>query len=762
MISLQLLRQSAGSLALWCGTRRTWVGKSGMKRDPGATGRRNATHSRCLPVPLMCAALLLGGCGGGSHHNATAPPAAVTCTGANCSFATSAGTVTLVASQGTIGNAQIVSVPVGAPNGITTPFGWFSFSVTGLTPGATITLTFTAPTGTMLTGYEKCNNGSCSPLPGATITGNVLTITETDGGQGDADGVANGTITDPVTLCTQGCVASSSGATAFWLPYVESPLSGGIGGTNGIGVVLSDLSSSTLQQVPGVFSGSVTPIAELVQLNFPASSTTLASYYPAAAVYQAADMATPPMTHLYGLPLDTTTSVPAPVQLGSLSEPAAALCFGSTHTGYANVLTPSSAFFIVQYGIAPTNSCGSGTTATVLINYGDPPSTAPATLPFTSIVSGSSYAEIYSFPSGQLVAEVVLTAFGGDLNIYPAAAGGAPSFSSPLTPPVASGVQSVEHHPIFLNRSGQASSTVLFDKVIASGTSKLYRIDSAGATLVYTAAGTLEMTPTTGVNTPTVFDNTNIYFDDLVGAYPNFTYNYYAAPIAGGPAVQIGSVVAAQNVSYSLVDADGTNLILQSTELTTKPFTFGLYALPVNGSAPYTSLYSYQGAGLIALLDYGSDHLFVNEGSPSGTATTAISLVLSPSGSTPTTPALAAANNTSFVQWQPLLAGAPTNGTVLQFQNLPTDGSQGGAQLNVMNTASFAIMPASGTPYTPPAGNAVTLAPVSNTIYQGSQFTSGGSGVGLALDVSNNTLLTIAPPTNTGLTPFNANLPPNY
>jgi uncharacterized repeat protein (TIGR01451 family) len=80
--------------------------------------------------------------------------------------------------------------------------GFFSFSIVGLTPCAgetvvvTITLPAAVPAGTQ---YWKCHDGAwldVTSLLGDNDGDNVLTLTLTDGGLGDDDGVCNGEIVD--------------------------------------------------------------------------------------------------------------------------------------------------------------------------------------------------------------------------------------------------------------------------------------------------------------------------------------------------------------------------------------------------------------------------------------------------------------------------------------------------------------------------------------------------------------------------------------
>jgi hypothetical protein len=93
------------------------------------------------------------------------------------------------------------TLPTAGKPGVSFPNGLFSFNITGIAPGATVTVTITYPSAMPVgTQYWKCQNGTwinCTSLLGDDDGDNVLTLTLTDGGLGDADGVANGTIVDP-------------------------------------------------------------------------------------------------------------------------------------------------------------------------------------------------------------------------------------------------------------------------------------------------------------------------------------------------------------------------------------------------------------------------------------------------------------------------------------------------------------------------------------------------------------------------------------
>lgn len=92
--------------------------------------------------------------------------------------------------------ASFVDAPEEAP--YTFPFGLLDFSASSCASSVTVTMVFSqdVPEGTQ---FYKCQNDSCSPYP-ATIVGNTVTYSVTDGGTGDADGVVNNAIADPAGL----------------------------------------------------------------------------------------------------------------------------------------------------------------------------------------------------------------------------------------------------------------------------------------------------------------------------------------------------------------------------------------------------------------------------------------------------------------------------------------------------------------------------------------------------------------------------------
>jgi hypothetical protein len=127
--------------------------------------------------------------------------------------ATGSGTITASFFGGGAGCAfsspQFIAAPPGAPpvppeapiGNVSFPHGLFDFSATGCAPGSTLTFTIVYPGVIANASYWKYGPtpGNLTPhwyvLP-ATISGNTATFAITDGGLGDDDLTANGTIVD--------------------------------------------------------------------------------------------------------------------------------------------------------------------------------------------------------------------------------------------------------------------------------------------------------------------------------------------------------------------------------------------------------------------------------------------------------------------------------------------------------------------------------------------------------------------------------------
>jgi hypothetical protein len=531
-------------------------------------------------------------------------------------------------------------------------------------------------------------------------------------------------------------VTSSSGGgnSTAWLPYTEAPVSGSSGGTSGLGVIPADLSSTTLQSVmPATSAAATTPIGLTPLPRIALSGSSIAAVTLAVVVFIAPG--SDGNLHLYGVPLENSSAVPTPTQISSFSVPAAtSLCnqYPSFHTGFSNYSDPTSAFFVIT--IANGASCGAGT-QTVLIHYSDSAATAPTPLPVTSSSVINSMGEFYS-ATGTLKGIALVDAT-NTLNFYTAGAGGVPSFTSPVK--LASAVRHESHQALTANRLGQVSDTVAFYEIqdLSSGPTgglyAVYRIDSsANSALVYAASGFL-------FNQPPVWDNTNLYLSDEVKSGSTHTYAFVAAPIAGGMANQLyGTATLAMSMQYSLVDADGTTLILRLTDNTTVPGTDSLLTTGTGKLA----LNAPMGQSIAAFLDYSSDQLFTNFTAQALGKTSVSCAVFTPKQALAVQ---ALQSNCEFLPGAPSL-GVATGGAVFQLQNMPSDGTQGGATLYAVNPTSLAAVAITegGSPYTVPAGNTAALFMVAPSIAIGQIIRTTASG--LALDLSTKQLITVSVP----------------
>jgi PGF-pre-PGF domain-containing protein len=111
------------------------------------------------------------------------------------SITTGLGEVKFETSSGNIGNLVAVNPDTLNPDGYDLTYGTFSFNITGINYGSSVTLTLTFPNdllpGTL---YWQYNASSWYSITPDAISGNQMTITLTDGGIEDADGSVNGEI----------------------------------------------------------------------------------------------------------------------------------------------------------------------------------------------------------------------------------------------------------------------------------------------------------------------------------------------------------------------------------------------------------------------------------------------------------------------------------------------------------------------------------------------------------------------------------------
>jgi len=444
--------------------------------------------------------------------------------------------------------------------------------------------------------------------------------------------------------------------------------------------------------------------------------------------------------------LSNTASVPAPTQRGLISNaPYASTTICGSQTASRNALQPATGFVVFQYAVAP-NTCASGS-VTALINASDSATTAATPVP----VATSTFVDLYQ-TSGQLYGLVILDPSTNALKLYSATAGanstGVPQFTTSST--LLTNVAGYDDDTNSVNRSGQLGNSVAFITVNFMGNpaaaSQIIRVDTTGAaaTTVHTAVGTLSTS--VGLHTR---DNTNYYFVDAVTGSGSTTYNFWKAPIAGGNAVQIGSLNAATGTTYSIVDSDGISLLVQASGATGST----IYALAVTGPSNQTPIQIVQSTALVATLDYPTGELFVIElgtGAPS-------SLVFKPSGTTPSTAIAGPLSSTELLA--SLGVGYLSLGSVSDLSGVTTTSNVGGAQFKLFSTSS--LMPSTaftcplcgGGTYTVPTGaTSAFLGAYSSTVAIGEVVTSGNS-IGLVANPQTLELVSLSV-TGSNVTPY--------
>jgi len=164
--------------------------------------------------------------------------------------ATGTGIATFTTSGGSINNlTALTETACGTLAGYSFPYGFFSFNISNLTPGSTVTVTITLPFNMPANAqYWKCINGrwlDVTSILGDNDGDNVLTLTLRDGGPEDADGHADGTITDPGAPAIPGALYTRPPSSS---PYIPPPVAAAVALPN---VVVQSASLSISKVTPG-------------------------------------------------------------------------------------------------------------------------------------------------------------------------------------------------------------------------------------------------------------------------------------------------------------------------------------------------------------------------------------------------------------------------------------------------------------------------------------------------------------------------------
>jgi hypothetical protein len=461
--------------------------------------------------------------------------------------------------------------------------------------------------------------------------------------------------------------------------------------------------------------------------------------------------------HLYSANLSNLSQVPTQVQVSNLSVPGGGNPLDSScfYQGYTNLLDPTSAFFIVE--VPTTNTCVSGNptgNSFVLVHLTDTPATAPVTLPAS--INTLSIEEEFSTVTGAMTG-LVLVDGNSNLNFYPVS--GFPGFTGAIA--IKTNVTFEGHALIASDRAGHAlpGGSLVFEQVKdnALGNHLIFRIDSSGAfTQVYSTTGTINGSQLG--NGSDVNDNGNIYFYDAAGPVGAYTsVKFVKMPFAGSPLTTLYTDSAPGLKSYSLVDADGTVLIIHASNPSPPTPNISLLTLATGSAGTPTTLTSVSSSSafdLNAFLDFASDHLFVNTLSTTVPTSSAVY--------TPSTGTLIGGQGGAGTAYSAFNFGVyfGSAGVVLELMNVTTPYPIfGGASVFTVNAGSFAstqvkLAPVEGgANYQVPTGDHFLVFPLSPTIGIGAALAGSGNSIGIAADVSKSQILTLAPP-NTSVFPF--------
>jgi len=119
---------------------------------------------------------------------------------------TNSGTVTIIGPQDSVVTGQSISPleTASLPQGAVNLIGQLTYLVDSITVGSTINVTFALPSGASANRVAKpLTNGGfldLTPYSSFNSESNTVTVQYTDGGEGDADGIANGAISDPIVF----------------------------------------------------------------------------------------------------------------------------------------------------------------------------------------------------------------------------------------------------------------------------------------------------------------------------------------------------------------------------------------------------------------------------------------------------------------------------------------------------------------------------------------------------------------------------------
>lgn len=472
---------------------------------------------------------------------------------------------------------------------------------------------------------------------------------------------------------------------AFWIPILETPTSAG--GNNNVYVVASNALSATPQPVSPVTSNA----SLLAIVNQTGGAPAAPTYGSSVAIIAATG--SDGNTHLYGLDLANTASLPVPTQLGSLSlSSGRSIC--SWNYAQQSQTNPASLFVVVEVTSA-AGQCGSSTDQFFLVNYTDTPTTAPLSVSFGT----TDFSPIYQ-ADGQL-GGVVLVNANSTLVFYPANTLGT------TTPGTV--VPTAYSFEVFAKTAAGAYVVVNGTSAALSPESLWLVSPSGGANQVYTG-GLLGGTVLSGA----LVDANNLYFTDTNAAFTSVLYK--ALSLSTNTSTTLYAANVTNGSSVSLIGLSGSKLLF------TVAGSGGdsIAEIPISGqSTAPTTVVTLTGAHVgLAFLDPSNSYLFINELTGADTAN-AVAVQLSNGQE------ILTASNGLFFPY-----GGNASSVVLVAGFTSNVNGYGGATVYDYQPAAAsktALTLANGAPYTLPS------------VYSGEFYALSSGGIGAAMGQIGNT-----------------------
>jgi hypothetical protein len=490
-------------------------------------------------------------------------------------------TCTVTNGSGTVGSANVTNVAVACAASATFSIGG---TVSGLNSSTSVTLLDNGANSLKVTANgsftfttKLASGATYSVTVGTQPTGETCTVTNGSGTVGSAN----------VTNVAVACSSGTGGGGAYWIPYSASPAPDVTpAGSTGLFLIPSDkLASSPAPTFITTDNTSLLAIGTQISVK-----DGVLTYSPQLMMY--ADTASTGITKIFGLTLAGTSSVPTPIQIGSLALPSTQVICPGSSSAETNIAEATSLFVVIEVGTATQCDEAGGTYE--VVHYQDSSTTAPVVVTLNTTTMNTVY------QNGNLTGLLVFDSTTNSLDLY-----ADDTFTSPTKE--LTGLQNGSYVSGVLDEATLSTSGIFYSANTTGGVTDLYRID--GSTL----AATLIQNLMTGTVSTAVQDDTNLYYMVLTSGASSTTATFNQVALTGGtpkllytspPFVPEGTAGLA---GYQLV---GSNDSVVAFEFYSEPLTGGsldptkatatLYTVPVGETTTTpTTLANYPAGDLL-------------------------------------------------------------------------------------------------------------------------------------------------------------------